>query len=47
MQNVFITIVEDGYLSIKYKSNYDWLQNEMSHRKLHIEQQHSKVKELE
>eukprot|EP00347_Sterkiella_histriomuscorum_P001498 403371804 len=25
IQNVFITIVEDGYLSIKYKSSYDWL----------------------
>jgi hypothetical protein len=26
VQNVFITIVTDGYMTIKYKSSYDWLE---------------------
>ena len=25
IQNVFIIIIEDGYLTIKYKESYDWL----------------------
>jgi hypothetical protein len=26
---VFITIITDGYLSIKYRSNYDWLEKRL------------------
>jgi len=27
---VFITIITDGYMSIKYRSNYDWLEKRMT-----------------
>ena len=30
VQNVFITIITDGYLSIKYRSNYDWLEKSVA-----------------
>jgi hypothetical protein len=30
VQNVFITIITDGYMSIKYRSNYDWLEKRMT-----------------
>jgi hypothetical protein len=27
LQNIFMVVVEDSYISIKYQKNFDWLQN--------------------
>ena len=38
---MFITIVTDGYMTIKYKSSYDWLESRLIPNKAAIESEES------
>jgi hypothetical protein len=35
--NIFIIIIEQGYMSVKYKKSYDWLEEDDTDKRLNVD----------
>jgi len=39
MMNIFIVIIEQGYMSVKYKKSYDWLEEDDTDSEMNVDPQ--------